>query len=163
VDRELGGVARGTTRANHAPKYADVEILNCLRDASDRTGGVLTGDDYEGVSRQSQLADGRQWPGKQTAILRFGSWRDALQAAGLAYNKSSGIRGKRLFEREQCIDAVLEVARSVGRLPTHAQYDAYARKMGGALPSSSTIRHRLGGWTDALRAAAQFMATSQED
>jgi len=162
IDQELGGLARAT-RARYLPKYTDAEVLDCLREANKLVGGILSGHDYDTVADGRNLADGREWPGRQTAILRFGSWRDALLAAGLPHNTSSGVRGRRLFEREHCIDAILEVTRAVGRLPSPTQYDAYAQKMSGVLPSVSTIRHRLGGWTEALRAAARFNAMPPEE
>lgn len=143
-------------RSNPAVKYTDEEVLGCLRAASRQIGGVLTTSAYTQLARRRAFGDGRPWPTHQTAFLRFGAWRRALEAAGLHSNPSSPIAGRQLFDRAHCIDAILEVERAVGHLPSVTEYSTYATRMDGVLPSISTIRHRFGGWQLALRAAAEF-------
>jgi hypothetical protein len=145
-------------RKSHALKYTDEELLHCLREANTALGGILTGAAYDQYARGRTLADGRPWPTRQTPLLRFGSWRAALERAGLPANASSPVAGRRLFSEGHCIDAILEVERSVGHLPTVAEYERYAAKMAGVLPSSATIRNRFGSWQRALEAAAAFAA-----
>jgi hypothetical protein len=137
-------------------KYTDEDVLGCLRGASQALGGVLSTAAYTEFARGRSFTDGRPWPTHQTAVLRFGSWRAALDAAGLPSNPSSPIAGRRLFDEARCIDAILEVERVVGHLPGVREYEAYAAKMDGLLPSSSTIRHRFGSWQRALHRASQF-------
>ena len=134
-------------------RYSDEELLQCVRTASQRLGGVLTTAAYSEFGRGRTLDDERPWPSHQSLQLRFGSWREALQRAGLRANPPSAIAGQRIFEAGHCIDAVRHVAREVGHSPTAAEYDRAARASDGALPSLATVRHRLGGWLDALRAA----------
>src|SRR5207237_6832228 len=124
------------------PRYSEADILACLREASERLGGVLTTAAYTEFARGRHLPDGREWPTHQTAFKRFGSWRAALAAAGLHANPSSPIAGHRIFEQAHCIDALREVRRALGRIPTAQQYDDYARKLGGAIPSLATVRNR---------------------
>jgi hypothetical protein len=139
-------------------KYTDDEILDCLREANDALGGILASGAYDEFMRGRKMVDGRLWPTHQTGLLRFGSWREALERAGLPANASSPVAGRRVFSIGHCIDAILEVERAVGHLPTAAEYERYASEMGGVLPSLATVRNRFGGWRHALEAAAAFSA-----
>lgn len=134
-------------------KYTDEELIGFLQIASQTLGGVLTAYGYTEYSREQATADGRPWPTHQTHALRFGSWRDALKAAGLAANRSSGIAGQRIFGDGHCIDALRAAARALERPPTAAEYEEFARTSNGAFPSQATVRHRLGKWYEALERA----------
>jgi DNA-binding CsgD family transcriptional regulator len=155
-DRRRLAAFRRTAKTRPKPKYSDEEIIECLRSASVELGGVLTTADYTKYARTRQFSDGRLWPLHQTAFLRFGSWRGALQRAGLEANPPSAIAGQRLFTREHCIDAILEVERELGHPPTAAEYERAATTSNGILPSLATVRHRCGGWQEALVLAARF-------
>lgn len=157
ADPEYSRRRKTLRRKVSSPKYTNEEVLDCLRSANRILGGVLTTAEYGRVARQRTFPDGRPWPTQQTAILRFGSWRAALGQAGLPFNPSTPIAGKRVFEASHCIDALIEVERALGHLPSVKEYERYARQMGGALPSAATVRHRFGRWPDALRAATEFV------
>lgn len=143
-------------RKAHSVKYTDDELLDCLGEASSALGGILTSSAYNEYARGRLLSGRRPWPTHQTAFLRFGSWRAALERAGLQANASSPVAGRRVFSEGHCIDSILEVERSVGHLPTVVEYERYAAQMAGVLPSLSTIRHRFGSWQRAIEAAAEF-------
>jgi DNA-binding CsgD family transcriptional regulator len=147
---------RRTAKTRPKPKYSDEEIIECLRTASVELGGVLTTAEYSNYARTRRFPDGRPWPLHQTPSLRFGSWRRALQLAGLEANPPSAIAGQRIFTREHCIDAILEVERELGHPPTAAEYERSAAASNGILPSLATVRHRCGGWQEALVFAARF-------
>lgn len=134
-------------------KYSDEELLDFLRRASAAIGGVMSGGAYDKFARAKKTKDGRPWPTKQTAMLRFGSWREALIEAGLPTNPSSPIAGQILFDQGQCVDALRAAARHFGRPPTVSEYDEFARQSNGALPSAATVRNRLGKWYEALTKA----------
>jgi transposase len=152
VDSQSASAQR-RKRGKTQKRYADEELLECLKIASRQLGGVLTTSAYSEFVRGRTLNDGRPWPSHQSLQLRFGSWREALQKAGLRANPASAIAGQRIFGTGHCIDAVRHVAREVGHSPTAAEYEHAARASEGGLPSLATVRHRLGGWLDALRAA----------
>ena len=135
------------------PKFAGGELLDFLRTASREVGGILSTSDYGAYAADKITTDGRPWPTHQTPSLRFGSWRKALISAGLAANPSSPIAGRRVFEAEQCIDAIRSFAREMGRVPTAREYELYASRSDGGLPSLATVRHRCGSWHLGLRAA----------
>ena len=147
---------RRTAKTRPKPKYSDEEVIECLRTASVELGGVLTTAEYTNYARTRRFPDGRPWPLHQTPFLRFGSWRGALQRAELEANPPSAIAGQRLFTREHCIDAILEVERELGHPPTAAEYERAATASNGILPSLATVRHRCGGWQEALVLAARF-------
>ena len=134
-------------------KYSNEELIECLREASAILGGVLSAAAYTRLAKTRAFPDGRPWPTHQTHFHRFGSWRNALEAAGLRANPSSAIAGRRLFEVGHCIDAIRHAHRELGRIPTVADYDRMAAGSNGALPSSATIRNRCGSWVEALRLA----------
>lgn len=140
-------------RKDPRKKYSDEELIEFLRFASAALGGVLSAKGYTDYARGQKTADGRPWPTHQTHALRFGSWREAVEAAGLAANPSSPIAGQTLFEAGHCIDALRAAARTLGRPPTADEYEEFARTSNGALPSLATVRHRLGGWYQALERA----------
>ncbi len=134
-------------------KYSDEELVACLREASKAIGGVLSAAAYTRFAKTRSFPDGRPWPTHQTHFHRFGSWRQALQAADLRANPSSPIAGQRLFEVGHCVDAIRHVHRELGRVPSVNDYERVASASNGALPSSATIRNRCGSWVEALRLA----------
>jgi hypothetical protein len=138
---------------NYPKKYSDDELIAMLHEASRALGGVLAKTDFESHARDRTLPDGRPWPTAQTHMLRFGSWRNSLIAAGLTANASSPITGQILFDEAQCIDAIRHVARELKKVPTAAQYEKHARGTSGALPSMATVRNRCGRWYEALAKA----------
>jgi hypothetical protein len=154
--RRLAAFQR-TTKKRPKPRYTSDELIECLRTGSVELGGVLTTADYSGLARTRTFPDGRPWPTHQTSVLRFGSWRAALQRAGLEANPPSAIAGQRLFTTEHCVDAILEVERALGYPPTAAAYERAAAASNGVLPSLATVRHRCGGWQEALVLAARFI------
>jgi len=133
-------------------RFEDEFLLNCLREASDSLGGVLSCQDYNRFALSRGSPD-IPWPSHQTMAKRFGSWRAALARAGLSSNPATPITGQLLFEEAHCIDALREVARAWGRLPTANEYEVYARASNGGVPSLPTIRNRFGTWFEALKAA----------
>jgi hypothetical protein len=153
--RRLAAFQRNA-KSQPRPKYTDEELIECLRTASVEIGGVLTTAEYTNFSRTRKFSDGRPWPGHQTPALRFGSWRTALQRAGLEANPPSAIAGQRLFTPGHCVDAILEVERELGHPPTAAAYERAAAGSNGILPSLATVRHRCGSWQQALQLAARF-------
>src|SRR5579875_2266732 len=111
-----------------------------LRAASMALGGVLSAHGYTDYARAQRTPDGRPWPTHQTHALRFGSWREAVTAAGLAANPSSPTAGQTIVEEGHCIDALRAAARARGRSPPTAdEYEEFARASNGALPSQATV------------------------
>jgi hypothetical protein len=115
-----------TAKTRPKPRYSDEEIIECVRVANVELGGILTTADYTRFARKRKFDEGRPWPLQQTPSNRFGSWRAALEQAGLQANPPSAVAGQRLFTREHCVDAILEVERDLGHPPTAAEYEQAA-------------------------------------
>jgi hypothetical protein len=133
--------------------YSDAELIAFLREAGAAVGATLSGKAYDAFARRRRTSDGRRWPTKQTAMSRFGSWRAAVQAAGLDTHPSSGVGLRERFRREQCVEAVRLVGERLERPPSRGEYERCARESAGELPSVSTVGVRCGGWSEAVRLA----------
>jgi hypothetical protein len=146
------GPAPGTVPACAKRRYSDEDLTAFLREAGTAAGGRLSGSAYGAFARGRRTADGRPWPTEQTAANRFGSWRAAVQAAGLgAYPSFGGLR--RRFSREQCVEAVRLMGERLERTPSRGEYERCARESAGGLPSVATVGVRCAGWSEALRSA----------
>jgi hypothetical protein len=127
--------------------HSDEALLDCLRAAAADIGEPLTVSGYNAHAR-----DGGGCPTSQTHINRFGSWRQALQAAGLAAHPASGVAGRGRFTAASCAAAVAACAKRLRKTPTALDYQAYAADR-PSRPSLSTVRKVCGGWEEALRQA----------
>jgi hypothetical protein len=81
-------------------------------------------------------------PCQATYTARFGSWAAALAEIGLQP------KGSRLYERDELLDVLREVAEELGHPPTHAEL--WERE---GLPRPTTYEYRFGSWNQALEAA----------
>jgi hypothetical protein len=65
--------------------------------------------------------------------------------------------GKRFGISESRVSTLFKRAglqsRHLGKIPTAAEYEQYARASKGASPSPATVSKRCGTWTDAIRMA----------
>jgi hypothetical protein len=138
-----------------ASRIGDEELLGMLREAAGSAPGPLTIRAYDLYARAHTPRSARPWPGAQAVQVRFGSWVRALQAAGLRTNPSSPIAHRYRFDAEACVRAVRSMMDASGGVPTTMGYALAAAASGGGLPSVATVRHRLGSWSAALRAAAE--------
>jgi Homing endonuclease associated repeat/Sigma-70, region 4 len=140
-------------RRTSAPKqYSDQELLGFLREAGAAREGLLTIAFYKAFAHGRHTADGRSWPTHQTHSKRFGSWRNALHAAGMQANEQRAGRDV-VFAADRCLQAINAVHQQLGKTPTAQQYARHARDSAGSLPSLSTIRNRYDSWLAALHAA----------
>jgi Homing endonuclease associated repeat/Sigma-70, region 4 len=133
-------------------RYSNEELIAFLGEAGAALGGTLSQKAYDAFARGRRTSDGRPWPTQQTAGKRFGSWRCAVQAAGLDAYPSSGIGLRERFSREQCVDAVRLVDERLERCPSSNEYECCARES-AELPSLATLRVRCGSWSEAVRLA----------
>ncbi|MDJ0412084.1 hypothetical protein [Rhodococcoides fascians] len=133
---------------NVAKRYTDEELFESLRLASAEGASNLTATGYDSyVQANTKLDDGRLRPGKQTMWLRFGSWRAALDAAGLPSNPHSG--PAKDFDEVNAVRAVVECWRTTGSPPTADGYDRWQRGKEG-YPSTATVRKLTGSWNTLL-------------
>lgn len=94
-------------------------------------------------------------PTSQTAVQRFGSWNDALKAAGLATSSIGRARGQLRFDEsayDRAITAFIAVCEDRGVGATYKAYGDYAAEHKGEVPSAAAVRKFYGSWNSALAA-----------
>ncbi|WP_209374166.1 homing endonuclease associated repeat-containing protein [Brevibacterium renqingii] len=94
-------------------------------------------------------------PTSQTAVQRFGSWNEALKAAGLATNKVGRAKGQLRFDEaayDRAIAEFLADCESQGVGATYKAYTEYAAEHKGEVPSAAAVRKFYGSWNAALAA-----------
>lgn len=94
-------------------------------------------------------------PTSQTAVQRFGSWNEALKAAGLATNKIGRTKGQLRFDADAYDKAIAEFladCESRGTAATYKAYTEYAAEHKGEVPSAAAVRKFYGSWNSALAA-----------
>lgn len=83
----------------------------------------------------------KRYPSATTYESRFGSWNNALKAAGLKVNSRS-------FDKKELIENVKQLAKELGRIPKAK--DLKSREW---CASGSTYRKYFGSWKKALAEA----------
>lgn len=94
-------------------------------------------------------------PTSQTAVQRFGSWNEALRAAGLATNKIGRAKGQLRFDAaayDKAIAAFVADCEARGLATTYKSYTDYAAEHKGEVPSAAAVRKFYGSWNAALAA-----------
>lgn len=113
------------------------EVIDALRDWADHHGHPPTATDWQQATRQH--------PTPQTVARLFGSWPEALLAAGLS------IRRRHRWQPEDILNAIRAWTAEHGRPPERT--DWYRTDPLGRHPSTGTVHDHFGSWTDALGAA----------
>jgi len=123
-------------------RYTDEEILEQLRDCSQRLGRSPT---------MKEFADDAQTTvHPQTVIDHFGSWNKAKRLAGLV--------PRRFATREELVGLLRELGDRLGRVPTAKDVDANR----GWMPSKSLYWHTFGSLSNALREAGFDVPVGEE-
>lgn len=136
-----------------AKKYSSEELLGSLKSAAAEVAENLSKDAYDAFQAEApDLSGGRPAPGSQVMMIRFGSWRGALEAAGLPSNPRSG--PAKTYDPEKALEAIVAAWRETGKPPKVAAYEAWAQQASGR-PSSATVRKLMGSWDELLVRAWQ--------
>jgi hypothetical protein len=147
VDRAARSASLAGARV--VPTYSDRDIILALTSAAARLGRVPTAKEYAAVARTAQL------PSLTTVHNRMGGWSKAVAAAGLSRDALPSRPRPRQWTDEACWEALRRAADELGELPSVLDYERVAAGRSD-LPSSTTIRNRLGRWTSlTARLAAQ--------
>lgn len=130
-------------RGRAEPKSED-DMEEALRRAADAQGEPLTIPAYRKVAKALML------PADRTLVKHYGTFQAACEKAGVKCNPARGPR-KKSITKGQCIEAVRECHRQLGKRPSYAEYTAWAKNEGK--PSGPTVRAKCGSWGAAYRAA----------
>jgi len=129
--------------------FAGEDVLAALRAAAEAVGEPLSHAKYDGVS---QAVGG---PSSVRIIQRFGTWRNACQAAGVQAGSASQRVYQRRWTEEDALGWVARYLRSDDARGTFADFDRWARANPGA-PSANTVRNMFGSWSAAKRSALRI-------
>jgi hypothetical protein len=95
------------------------------------------------------------WTRANTCATLFGSWHNALRAAGLDVGEGGEREEPRLhghWTDEEILDAMLRWREERGEWPTSAEW----RRSTPTTPAYTTVAHRFGGLREARREAARL-------
>jgi len=124
--------ARAGIEPTRTVRYSEAELLDRLRGFADELGAT--------PSKAQMRERGPHAP--STYASRFGSWSDALEAAGFEPQTSAtGI------SEDELLGDLRRVAGRLDRRPTSEEYDEHGRY------SDSTYFRRFDSWADALERA----------
>ena len=95
---------------------------------------------YNRVPKYSEFETDSDFPSAVTCAKYFGSWNDALIAAGFDISNK--------FDRDFLISEILRCFSDLGKVPTLKDF----RQFSGS-PSEKAFRNHFGGWNNALKEA----------
>ena len=128
-------------------KYTDKKLIGLLKVEAENLGRTPTVRD---------IKPGRGMPSSITYIRTFGSWNQALEAAGLSINNL-----KFEYTDEELIELLQSRARNLGRTPTVKDVGS-----DNGMPSAMTYIRTFSSWNKALEIAGfsanQFDHTDEE-
>ena len=146
-------IARGATEFDRAARkaslararavaktYSDDDIAAAVASVAISLGRVPSAKEYEALARV------RGCPSLATVLNRMGGWTNAVRAAGLTPVATRARTRSRRWTAEACWDAVRLVVVELGEIPTVLTYDRHGTDRPD-LPSSATVRNRLGRWS----------------
>jgi len=145
IERFATDVDRAARKASMAGSrsiqtYSDRDIIVALTSAATRVGRVPSAKEYAALARTLD------YPSLPTILNRMGGWAHALRAAGMEPLTTPGRARKRRWTEEACWTALRRVAEELGEIPTVLAYERHAAGR-PELPSSATVRNRLGRWS----------------
>ncbi|MGH2839316.1 MAG: homing endonuclease associated repeat-containing protein [Solirubrobacteraceae bacterium] len=123
-----------------AQTYSDRDILVALTSVAARLGRVPSPKEYAGLARELEF------PSLPTVLNRMGSWTSAVKAAGMTPLSPPRRTRARRWTEEACWSALRSVIDELGEIPSVLAYDRHSADRAD-LPSSATVRNRLGRWS----------------
>jgi DNA-binding CsgD family transcriptional regulator len=143
LDTAITPADRAHRRANRhkggAQQFSDEDLIAAVREVADRYGRTPTTTEY------SRAAAGGMLPSLPLIHNRLG-WRETVARAGLTPRGSLRREYHQRWTPEACRHALRRIVVETGEVPTVAQYETLAQ-LDDTLPSSATVRNRLGRWS----------------
>jgi hypothetical protein len=140
---EADRVARKTSLARTravTPRYSERDIIAAVSSVAEHLGRVPRVKEYAVLARELGL------PCLTTVANRMGGWTNAVRAAGLTPVSIPPRARPRRWTAEACWAAMHRVVDELGQIPTVGRYDRHTADRPD-LPSSETVRLRLGRWS----------------
>ncbi len=153
VDRAARKASMAGGRAVNT--YTDRDIIVALTSVSTRVGRVPSAKEYALHARELN------YPSLPTILNRMGGWAHALRAAGMEPISSPARARTRRWTEEACWAALLDVVTALDAIPTVVGYEQHAAGRDD-LPSSATLRNRLGRWSAIASQLATHLAAEGE-
>ena len=119
-------------RARSGGFYSDEELLEMLKEFTKKLGKTPI---------ERDLRNDPSMPSGDTYERRFGSWNNALKAAGLQINNTD-------YSDEELIEMLREFAEKLGKTPSIKDL-----RKDPSMPSAKAYRDHFGKWNNALKAA----------
>jgi hypothetical protein len=138
-DRAARKASLGSARAL-VTTYSEHEIIVAVTTVAGLLGRVPTAKEYGALARELDC------PSLTTVLNRMGGWTNAVRAAGLISASTPARTRSRRWTTATCWAAVLQVVAELGEMPTVIAYDSHVAGRAD-LPSSATVRNRLGRWS----------------
>jgi len=115
------------------PVYTDEELLNYLKKFYYDNGRA---------PKRREFEIHPDYPGKTTYCRRFGSWKNALEKAGIL-DKMEHVR---IYTSEEISDSLFQFYETYGQIPKYNDF-----RNGAMSIHASTILRRFGTWNNALK------------
>lgn len=143
ADRATRQQRRAAERETSAGAYSEGDLAAAIRRVAEHIGDVPSSSRYQEVARELGL------PSVPTIINRFDGWAPAVRAAGMRPHSSPRRSYTRRWSADACWEAMRRIVAELGAPPTVAQYELLAEG-NDDLPSSATVRNRLGRWSSVV-------------
>ena len=141
VDRAARRASLAEARERGAQMYSDRDILVALTSVAARLGRTPSPKEYASLARELRF------PSLPTVLNRMGGWTSAIHAAGMHPLGPATRRTRaRRWTDDACWAALRRVVAELGEIPTVLSYERHAADRAD-LPSSATLRNRLGRWS----------------
>jgi AraC-like DNA-binding protein len=143
--------------ARRVQTYTERDIIVALTSVATRVGRVPSAKEYAAHARTLD------YPSLPTILNRMGGWTHALRAAGMEPLSTPTRARKRRWTEDACWEALRAVVAELGEIPSVLAYERHAAGR-AELPSSATVRNRLGRWsaiTTQLAAQRELAAVAQ--
>jgi hypothetical protein len=128
------------------PESAYAFSLNFALESLDADEYPLTQEAYRGWRENQPF----QPPSTSAIREHFGSWREALCFIGAAHAVHTNQGPSQRYSEKDCAAALRQAVDVFGGPMKTTAYDKWRRENRPLLPSSYTIKKRLGGWQDAF-------------
>ena len=150
-------LVRDVNKRNDSPmeQWSDEQLLQALRAASTRST-PLTVVAYDAMRTLPDI----KGPTGQVFYLRFGSWKEACEAAGIQCGESARDKYTRRWSETDLEEFVVDFLFSPEHDGSHNEFEKWLNGRPDNPPSMATIHNRLGDWGSMKQKAIETIKAS---